>query len=222
MTETSIVRFIETKQYRRFEEFCDACKRHSYIGLCYGPPGVGKTLSARYYSRAYLIDAYDARLRAAQFSPDTVELHAIVGHDVVFYTAGVVSSPGRLASDISRLRDRLLGLIRQHISITHHENRKYLRRREKEEHDKWFNQADWFNTKKPDKAEREYLKACLEYSAQYQSAKDPTRLIIVDEADRLKMSGLEQLRAIFDGGEVGLILIGMPGIEKRLARYPQL
>lgn len=51
-------------------------------------------------------------------------------------------------------------------------------------------------------------------------------MLIVDEADRLKMPDLAELRdrshrANFRDG-VGVILTGRPGIEKRLARYAQL
>jgi hypothetical protein len=36
------------------------------------------------------------------------------------------------------------------------------------------------------------------------------------------VNALEQVRDIFDQGSIGVVFIGMPGIEKRLSRYPQL
>ncbi len=46
-------------------------------------------------------------------------------------------------------------------------------------------------------------------------------MLIFDEAERLSMTALEFIRDIFDRTGVGVILIGMPGMEKRLSRYPQ-
>ena len=54
------------------------------------------------------------------------------------------------------------------------------------------------------------------YEARKKAVRDPTTPILVDEADRLQMNSLEQMRSIFDEGNAG-----MPGMEKRITRLPQ-
>lgn len=77
--------FIVTKEHRRFAEFCDACRRQRYIGLCHGSPGVGKTLSANYYSKS------------TQDGPNE-------GFPIL-YTPPVANNPRQIAKDVKRLRD---------------------------------------------------------------------------------------------------------------------
>jgi DNA transposition AAA+ family ATPase len=79
---------------------------------------------------------------------------------------------------------------------------------------------DWLAEPFPE-CHPKYGEVATEYSVKEMQIRDPTTLILIDEADRLRMASLEQVRAIFDAGAIGVILIGMPGLEKRLARYPQ-
>jgi DNA transposition AAA+ family ATPase len=170
--------FLVTKEYRRFAEFCEACRRDRYIGVCAGPPGVGKTLSARHDARWDDVEAGLLEQRTtlgADIPPDLAGCHTLV------YTPSVAITPRRLGNDLGT------------SSLT-------------------------FN---------ELVRAAREAAAWPPSPRHSVvELLIVDEADRLKLPELEVLRDRFDRAGfhdgVGLVLIGLPGIEKRLARYPQL
>ena len=176
------VPFVVTKEHRRFSELCDACRRYSYIGLCYGRPGVGKTLSARHYAQWDLIEEFDARDRAMMNGELRVPPPDFRACKTIFYTPSVANTPRSIDREIAEMR----WLMRNLLDRVSHPK------------DPW---------------------RCLH---RVEPLPDPTQLIIVDEADRLKMAGLEQIRDIYDRNSLGLVLIGMPGLEKRLSRYAQL
>ena len=166
--------FIVTREYRRFTEFCRACRRDGYVGICHGPPGVGKTLSAREYTRW---DLLEPRMpRQSEYLPLPAE---IADCNAVLYTPSVTNTPRSIASDVKEMR------------LT-------------------FSRFVYEAAKSPGGP------------ARMGGLPDACKLLIVDEADRLRFNSLEQVRDIFDKGRLGLVLIGMPGLEKRLARFPQL
>lgn len=170
--------FILTKEYRKFLEFCEACRRERYIGICFGAAGVGKTLSAQYYSRWPLVEAL-LEEQNDQWLPK------ISACSTVLYTPSVSNTPNQIRKGLEQAQFDL------------HRVRYWETKRSRAY--AWDEIALW-----PDDIPRR------------------TDLLIVDEADRLKVSSLEELRDIYDGLQIGMVLIGMPGLERKLARYAQL
>lgn len=206
--------FLITSEYRRFAEFCDACQYYRYIGLCYGPPGVGKTLSARHYADW---DRFEALPSVWQADDET--LAAFAGADTVLYTPEIVNSPSTVANGVRSLCTSL-GSIQQEPRRRTDQTAARARAREEDRRSReLLLEGDWFTPpSREEPAPRVFAASVVPRG----SSLAPARLILVDEADRLKVASLEQLRDLIDRNEVGLVLIGMPGIEKRLARYPQL
>jgi DNA transposition AAA+ family ATPase len=169
--------FLETQEYRRFAEFCDACRRYRYIGLCHGPPGVGKTLSARHYARWDQLEPVlrAQRLLGGQETPEIAACRTLV------YTPTMTTTPRQLGIEVQALCRDLNVAVARATDLEHEPELRMVHTL-------------------PERAE----------------------LLLVDEADRLKFPTLEQLRDLYDRGGFGLVLIGMPGLEKRLARFAQL
>ncbi|EAC5118463.1 hypothetical protein C6655_16080, partial [Listeria monocytogenes] len=63
--------FIETKEYKKFAEFCRACMKYKYIGICYGNPGVGKTISAKHYANWHRLETILTR-KGNRLNPELV------------------------------------------------------------------------------------------------------------------------------------------------------
>jgi DNA transposition AAA+ family ATPase len=141
--------FLVTKEYRRFVEFCDACRRDRYIGVCYGLPGVGKTLSARQYAQWDRIEAAHAHWESLnRVVPTEVE-----DWHTVFYTPPVANTPRGITHAVEARCAMLTDL----VSAAH----------------------GYLDATGPD--------------AVAWALVEQTELLIIDEADRIKMAGLEQL-----------------------------
>ena len=183
--------YIETKEYKKFKEFCDACLQYKYIGVCYGPAGVGKTQAARQYTNW---DKVEPLLKGTSFR-EIIELEdnkldpIIKTTDSIFLTSPT-ARPGTIQTKISTIASNI----------------KLLK-------------ADFDSQEKNLSTSKKYDALSNEIKKSEFASVD---LVIVDEIDRLKLQTLEVLRDIYDQNDIGLILIGMPGIEKKLSRYPQL
>ncbi len=146
---------------------------HRYIGLCYGPPGVGKTLSARRYAHWDSIAPYlYRRMHAERYRWPGEVPPALSNSRTVMWTPDVFVTPRQTQYQVESQCDAFATALRSLPTRT------------------------WPSPR--------------------------AELIVVDEADRLRPASLEQLRDFYDRRSLGLVLIGMPGIERRLARYPQL
>lgn len=101
------VPIMATKEHRRFLEFADAVRRKRYVGLCFGAPGVGKTESARAYTRWDQLAPHLAGTRATGTDPDDAPVDQVLAARAVLYTPKVNASAHHLDKEISYLCDRL-------------------------------------------------------------------------------------------------------------------
>ena len=94
--------FLTTKEHRRFTEFTDACRHDRYIGLCYGQPGVGKTLSARQYAHWDELEPMLSRWRSSYTQArNRDDLHTLI------YTPTLGVTPRVLSKELVALSQHL-------------------------------------------------------------------------------------------------------------------
>jgi hypothetical protein len=124
--------------------------------------------------------------------------------DTVFYTPSVVNAPNTIQADIRHCRDTLRDLAKWPLRQEKEGELDAILRRDDEHQKKILLEYDWFSGPIPE-PQPTYGQVAREYSKKELQMIDPTTLILIDEADRLRMASLEQVRAIFDAGAIGII-----------------
>ena len=114
--------FVETLEYKRFVEFCEACRRDRYIGLCYGPPGVGMTISAVHHSRIEKIVPLD------RWNAEASDSKPI---NTVLFTPEVVNTPARIENDVRQARSLVCSVARRATRAEQRVRLDVLRNRDK-------------------------------------------------------------------------------------------
>ena len=204
--------FINTSEDARFAEFCAACRDSKYIGLCFGTPGVGKTASARRLARWRQIQD-----PAAVNALSDADLDEVVRRKVIYFTPHVVNSPGSVSGGLQRAAMRLRDVAGEPTRRVNHAILDAQDAARTAKLERMRTTEDWLR----DPPERSAPPLSWPASSQTHWI-EPAELVVIDEADRLRTSSLEEVRDLFDRTGVPVVLVGMPGIEKRLARHAQL
>ena len=107
--------------------------------------------------------------------------------DALLYTTPVVNTPREIERDIPKLRDLLRDFRQEPVRREETRRLKEIQKRDADHRDSFFSDYDWSSEKLP-KLKPTFGQVCRKYSDKQRSIGDPTRLILVDEADRLKMA----------------------------------
>jgi DNA transposition AAA+ family ATPase len=109
--------FFETHPYKQFVEFCETCRRFRYVGICYGPAGVGKTIAARLYAQWDAVEPLLLRT-GVRMPVQGVEL---LYPRVALYTPGPKVNARQIESDVAMLLWSLQHLekiaLHQHLEV---------------------------------------------------------------------------------------------------------
>ena len=165
--------FIDTRQHERFVDFCNACRRNRYIGICTGRSGVGKTRSAEAYANWHVIEPLlnEAVSRIPCPPPKLETCYTAI------YTPDVSCTVKRVESGLALLRNRFDELIKHSMC--------------------WHNPEEWYRTQR-----QRFLE-----------------VLIVDKAQRLPLKCLEVIADFGKKHGIGIVLIGLPGFDRRIRNY---
>jgi DNA transposition AAA+ family ATPase len=133
----------------------------------------------------------------------------------------MVNTPRQIEGDLTSQRQRLRRFVEEPLRREEAARFAALNTEAEGRQREFLVDGDWLSEAMPQHGASRYADLAREYTARRNALGDPVQLLLVDEADRLTTVSLEQLRDLFDRGDFAVLVIGMPGLERRIARYAQ-